>query len=70
MHINKALTKHFLSIFANEHRRGYNATIISDLNRPFGNTFAHFYKQFGIRDKADIEQNRENMRKPWNIADG
>ena len=60
----------FLSIFANEHWRGYNATIVSDPNRTFGNTFAHFYEQFGIRDEAEIEQNRDNMRKLWNIADG
>ena len=70
MHINKALTEHFLSIFANKHRRGYNAIIVSDPNSTFGNTFAHFYKQFGIRDEAKIEQNRDNMRKPWNIAEG
>ena len=70
MHMNKALTERFLSIFANEHRRGYNATIVSNPNRTFSNTFAHFYKQFGIRDEAKIEQNRDNMRKPWNVADG
>ena len=68
--MNKALTEHFLSIFANEHRRGYNATIVSDPNRTFGNNFAHFYEQFGIRDKAEIEKNRDNMCKPWNVADG
>ena len=66
--MNKALTERFLSIFANEHRRGNNATIISDLNRTFGNTFAHFYGQFGIRYEAEIEQNRDDMRKPWNVA--
>ena len=44
----------FLSIFDNKHRRGYNATIVSDPNRTFGHTFAHFYEQFGIRDKAEI----------------
>ena len=70
MHMNKALTKCFLSIFAYEHQRGYNATIVSDPNRTFGHTFSHFYRQFGIRDKAEIEQNRDNMRKPWNIPDG
>ena len=43
MHMNKALTERFILIFANEHRRGYNATIVSDLNRTFGNTFTHFY---------------------------
>ena len=69
MHMNKALTERFLSIFANEHRRGYNETIVSDTDRTFGNTFAHFYEQFGIRDKAEIEQNRDNMHKPWNVAD-
>ena len=68
--MNKALTERFLSIFANKHRRGYNATIVYDQNRTFGNTFAHFYKQFGIRDKAEIEQNQDDMSKPWNIADG
>ena len=68
--MNKALTNRFLSIFDNEHWRGYNATIVSDPNRTFGNTFAHFYEQFGIRDKAEIEKNRNDMRKPWNIADG
>ena len=70
IHMNKALTERFLSIFVNEHPRGYNATIISDPNRTFGNTFAHFYEQFGIREKAKIEQNQDNMRKPWNITDG
>ena len=70
MHMNKALTERLLSIFANEHQRGYNATIVSNPNRTFGNKFSHFYEQFGIRDKADIEQNRDDMRKPWNIADG
>ena len=55
MHMNKTLTDRFLSIFINEHRRGYNATIVSDLNRTFGHTVAHFYKQFGIRDEAEIE---------------
>ena len=69
MHMKKALTKRFLSIFANEHRRGYNATIVSDPSRNFGHTFAHFYEQFGIRDEAEIEQNRDGMRKTWNIAD-
>ena len=49
--ICKALTERFLSIFANKHRRGYNATIISDPNRAFGNTFTHFYNFFGIRDE-------------------
>ena len=68
--MNKALTELFLSIFANEHRRGYNSTIVSDPNRTFGNTFAHFYKQFEIRDKTEIKQNRDDMRKPWNVADG
>ena len=67
--MNKSLIERFLSIFANEHQRGYNATIISDPNRTFGNTFAHFYEKFGIRDKADIEQKRDDMRKPWNVAD-
>ena len=43
MHMNKALTERLLSIFTNKHRRGYNATIVSDPNRTFGNTFAHFY---------------------------
>ena len=43
MHMNKALTERFILIFANEHWRGYNATIVSDLNRTFGNTFTHFY---------------------------
>ena len=52
MHMNKALTERFLSIFANKHWRGYNVTIISDPNRTFGNTFSHFYEQFGIRDEA------------------
>ena len=70
MHMNKALTERFLSIFANKHRRGYNATIVSDPNRTFGHTSAHFYEHFGIRDEAEIEQNRNKMRKPWNIADG
>ena len=70
MQMNKSLTEHFLSIFANNHRRGYNSTIVSDPNRTFGNTFAHFYEQFGIRDKAEIEQNRDNMRRPWKVADG
>ena len=42
MHINKALTERFLSIFANEHQRGYNATIVSNPNRTFEHTFAHF----------------------------
>ena len=69
MHMNKSLTNIYLSIFSNEHRIRYNATIVSDLNRTFGNTFVHFYKQFGIRDEAEIEQNRDNMRKPWNITD-
>ena len=41
--MNKALTERFISIFAKEHRIGYNATIVYDLNRTFGNTFAHFY---------------------------
>ena len=70
MHMNKAFTKRFLSIFANKHWRGYNATIILDPNRTFGHTFSHFYKQFGIRDEAEIEQNRDDMCKPWNIAGG
>ena len=70
MHIDKALTERFISIFANEYRIEYSSTIVSDPNRTFGNTFAHFYEQFGIRDDADIEQNQENMRKPWNVADG
>ena len=70
MHMNKALTESFLSIFAKKHQRGYNATIVLDPNRNFGNTFAHFYEQFGIRDKAEIEQNQDVMRKPWNVADG
>ena len=52
--MNKALTEFFLYIFANEHWRGYNETIVSDPNRTFGNTFAHFYKQFVIRDEAEI----------------
>ena len=68
--MNKALTERFLSIFADEHRRGYNTTIISNPNRTFGNTFSHFYEQCGIRDEAEIEQNRDDMRKPWNVADG
>ena len=68
--MNKVLTERFLSIFANEHRRGYNATIISDPNRTFGHTFAHFYEHFGIRDEAEIEQNRDDMHKTWNIEDG
>ena len=67
--MNKALTELFFSIFANEHRRGYNSTIVSDPNRTFGNTFAHFYEQFGIRGEADIKQNQYDMRKPWNVAD-
>ena len=67
--MNKALTERFLSIFSNKHCRGYNATIVSDPNRTFGNTFAQFYKQFGIRDEAEIEKNRDDMRKPWNVAD-
>ena len=61
--MKKSLTERFLSIFANKHRRGYNP------NRTFGNTFAHFYEQFGIRDKSEIEENRNNMHKLWNIAD-
>ena len=69
IHMNKALTERFLSIFANKHQRGYNATIIYDPNRNFGNTLTHLYEQFGIRDEAEIDQNRDNMRKPWNIAD-
>ena len=69
MNMNKALTERFLSIFANKHRRGYNATIVSDPNRTFGNSLAHFYEQFGIRDKEEIEQNRDDMRKTWNVAD-
>ena len=68
--MNKALTERFLSIFANQHQRRYNTTIFSDLNRTFGKSFAHFYEQFGIRDEAEIEQNRNDMRKLWNIADG
>ena len=56
-------------IFTNEHRRGYNATIVSDPNRTFGNTLDHFYEHFGTRDEAEIEQNQDNMRKPWNVAD-
>ena len=68
--MNKTLTERFLSIFANKHRRGYNATIVSDPNRTSGHTIAHFYEQFGIRDEAEIEQNCDDMRKPWNIADG
>ena len=63
MNMNKALTERFLSIFANKHQRGYNANIVLDLNRTFGHTFAHFYKQFGIRDEAEIEQTRVDMRK-------
>ena len=55
MHMNKTLTERFLSIFANKHQRGYNTTIVSDPNKTFGHTFAHFYKHFGIRDKAEIE---------------
>ena len=70
MHMNKAPTERFLSIFANKHRRCYNATIVYNPNRTFGNTFTHFYEQFGIRDEADIEQNQDYMRKPWNVADG
>ena len=70
MHMNKAITELFLSIFANEHWRGYNATIVSDPNRTFSNNFAHFYEQFGIRDEAEIEQNQDDMRKPWNVEDG
>ena len=57
MHMNKALTKSFLSIFDNNHQRGYNSTIFSDPNRTFSITFTHFYEQFGIRDKAETEQN-------------
>ena len=57
IHMNKSLADLFLSIFANEHQRGYNATIVSDPNRTFGNNFAHFYEQFGIREKVEIEQN-------------
>ena len=64
MHMNKAPTERLFYIFAKEHRRGYKATIISDLKRTFGNTFAHFYEQFEIRGEADIEQNRDDMRKP------
>ena len=70
MNMNKVLTERFLSIFAKKHRRGHNATIVSDPNRTLGNTFAHFYEQFGIRDKTEIDQNRDDMRKPWNITDG
>ena len=57
MHMNKALTESSLSIFANDHWRGYNSTIFSDPNRTSSITFTHFYEQFGIRDKAEIEQN-------------
>ena len=70
MHINKALGNRFLSIFANDHQRGYNVNIVSDPNITFGNTFTHFYQQFGIRGEAEIDQNRDYMRKTWNIADG
>ena len=63
MHIDKALTERFISIFANEYRIEYSSTIVSDPNRTFGNTFAHFYKQFVIRDEAEIKQNRDNMCK-------
>ena len=69
MYMNKALTSRFLSIFANKHRGGYNATIVSEPNRAFGNTSAHFYKQFGMRDEAGIKQNRDNMLNPWNVTD-
>ena len=68
--MNKALIERFLSIFVNKHQRGYNSTTVSDPNRTFGNTFAHFYEQFGIRDDAEIKQKRDDMRKPWNVADG
>ena len=34
-----------------------------------GNTFDHLYEQFRIKDEVQIEQNRNDMCKPWNITD-
>ena len=41
-----------------------------DPSRRFKVTFNHFYNEFGQTDEVEIEDNKENMKKPWHPREG
>ena len=70
MNMNKALTMRFLSLISAEYRIAYNNSLSEDPNKRFIDTLDFFYEQYGIQDEAEIEQNRESMKQPWDINQG
>ena len=68
--MNKVLTERFLSLVPQEHRTTYKVTLSSNPNKRFGDTFQLFYEQFGIEDEMEIETNKEEMKRPWSLAEG
>ena len=70
MNMNKGLTMRFLSLISAEYRIAYNNSITDEPNKRFIDTLQFFYDQYGIQDEAEIEQNRESMKQPWNINQG
>ena len=69
-HMNKALTERFMTILPREHQLGYQAILTRNPNRPFKDTFDYFFNEFATQDEVEIEDNKDEMKKPWKISEG
>ena len=70
VNMNKALIERFVFLLPREHRDLYQNTLIGNPNGRFGDTLNSFYREYGIRDKMELDQSRERMKAPWNTVDG
>ena len=54
IHMNKVLTKRFLTLIPSEYVSGYNEVLVREPNRIFGDTLNYFYTEYGQEDEMEI----------------
>ena len=70
LNMNKALTNKFMCLLPIKYQQGYNEILTRDPNCIFGEMLNYFYTEYGQEDEVEIEENKEQMKKPWHPRDG
>ena len=68
--MDTALVERLLLLIGDVYKRNFEQERLKMPNRNFCDTFQFFLEQYGVSTEAERQNNKDNMRAEWTIADG
>ena len=68
--MNAALVDRFLSLMQDAFTQEYKVLRISNPNHQFRECLDHFLVKYGATNETQREENKKNMKQPWNLQNG